>query len=68
MRSFIKVCHRNGAVFVRLVYASRLGRASRVCRLESADAEAFGLEVVRAAKAARGEKPARVLKLRRVGR
>lgn len=53
-KPFVKVNHRNGAVFLHIVRMSVLGRTSTVMRLSPTDAEAIGGELRQCALRARG--------------
>jgi len=53
MTPFLKVCHRNGAVFLRLVHTGVLGlRETQMLRLTPAQARELGQELARLAEAA----------------
>jgi hypothetical protein len=55
MKPFIKMCQRNGHVFLRIVYRGPLGRESRMVRLEPELAKAIGDELLDLAARAAGK-------------
>ena len=54
---YMTVNNRNGMVFIRIVYMSRLGRETKMVRIDPDKAEKIGNDILKCVKSARKTHP-----------